>query len=85
MPEVSILSKSNRSRPASKAKKPHPGFPLEPHPSGRWCKKVRGRFCYFGRIAADPKGESALTVQRTRTTTSARERDDPPGPLVHAC
>jgi len=38
----------------------HPDFPLFPHKNGRWCKKVRGQFFYFGKIAGDPKGEAAL-------------------------
>jgi len=28
--------------------KPHPDYPLTAHPSGRWCKKVRGKIHYFG-------------------------------------
>lgn len=28
--------------------KPHPDFPLTPHRSGKWCKKVQGRLYYFG-------------------------------------
>ena len=42
--------------------KPHPDFPLFPHATGRWAKKVRGRFCFFGKVADDPKGEKALLL-----------------------
>ena len=33
----------NRGRPA----KPYPEFPLTAHPTGRWCKKIRGRIHHF--------------------------------------
>ena len=43
---------------ADKPKKPYPGFPLTPHPTGRWCKKVRGRLHYFGSLD-DPQAALA--------------------------
>jgi len=47
---------------ASKPGKPRPDFPLFPHATGRWAKKVRGSLLYFGKVADDPQGEKALTA-----------------------
>jgi integrase len=44
------------------AAKPRPDFPLFPHKTGRWAKKVKGAMLYFGPTANDPKGEKALAV-----------------------
>lgn len=56
------MAKSIRKSAAAKASKPRPDFPLFPHASGRWAKKVRGQLQYFGKVADDPDGQAALDL-----------------------
>ena len=59
---MKLNSNANRTRgKPPRLKKPHKDFPLSIHKgSGYWCKKVRGRVFYFGKVADDPKGQAAL-------------------------
>ncbi len=60
-----MATKSTGSASGGKVKKQRrkpSDFPLFRHQSGRWCKKVKGKFCYFGKITDDPEGKAALDL-----------------------
>ena len=72
--------------PVVKPPKPYPTFPLFAHASGRWAKKIRGKFEYFGSWKDDPKGERALQQfleeQDTLYAGGRRRRKGEHGPTV---
>jgi integrase len=51
-----------KSTPSKVRGKIRPDKPPFAHQSGRWAKKVNGRFAYLGKIADDPHGDRARKV-----------------------
>lgn len=78
-------TKSPRTRKPTKPKKPHPDFPLTPHNSGRWCKKVRGKLHYFGPWA-DPQAALELWIEQKDDLLAGRvprpKGDNSDGPTL---
>ncbi len=70
----------SRLRKTQKPSKPDKDFPLWPHPSGRWCRKIKGRFHYFGpwsnpRAALDKWNREKDDLLAGRTPRGQENRD----------
>jgi integrase len=72
---------STGSAPPRKPAKPYPDYPLTPHPTRRWCKKIRGRLYYFGPID-DPDGALRKYLEQKDDLLAGRTPRETPDALT---
>jgi integrase len=76
------VRKSPKRLSAQTTAKPYEGYPLTAHPTGRWCKKIRGKLHYFGKIesadADDAYGAGAALERFNRDWPYLKDGRTPP-------
>ena len=68
-----------QSTKSKRPRKPHRDYPLFPHATGQWAKKIKGRMFYFGPWADPDKALDRYVAEKDQIILHGRRIEKPTG------